>query len=305
LKTTPTFTSAWLYIGLVAFFVLFAIALWDITFRTHFGENDFIAYWSSTYLFSHGKNPYSLELMTAVQQTEAHSTLGATIMSWNPPTLFVFLLPLAWLSFPVAKFVWLLVNMLFVLTAALMLIHVYMQTASPIAKLMFLIFAMVFPAVMAGLYMGQVTFLVFWGLVACLLLILGWRGADPYDDQTPDHNPQCDLLTSLHGKASPVAGVARIGGIWDGVPGRSLPLSSRFDRRPSRWDRRCSSSLGNIHDWWIVGMARSYRGRPVLDPLIFAPAIADGQGFRNASSGAIDRSAHAHHRPDNVLWVEL
>lgn len=140
-----------------------------------------MGYWSATHLFSNGENPYSLDLMTAVQRLEAHSTLEVTIMSWNPPTLFVFLLPLAWMPFTTAKFVWLFINMTLVLTAGLMLTHIYMQAESPRLRLAFLVFVIGFPAVLAGLYMGQVTFLVFWGMVACMALVKKnqwfWAGA--------------------------------------------------------------------------------------------------------------------------------
>ena len=140
-----------------------------------------MGYWSATYLFHNGENPYSVDLMTAVQRMEVQSTLGVTIMSWNPPILFVFLLPLAWMSFSTAKFVWLLINLSLIVTAGLMLTDIYMQMASPRVKLIFLIFIIGFPAVIAGLYMGQVTFLVFWALVACVTLIKKeqwfWAGA--------------------------------------------------------------------------------------------------------------------------------
>ena len=140
-----------------------------------------MGYWSATHLFSRGENPYSLELMTAVQFQEAHSTLDVTIMSWNPPTLFVFLLPLALVSFGTAKFVWVFINMTLVLTAGLMLTSIYMQEVSPRIRYAFLIFVIAFPAVLAGLYMGQVTFLVFWGMVACIALMKKgqwfWAGA--------------------------------------------------------------------------------------------------------------------------------
>jgi hypothetical protein len=109
--------------------------------------------------------------MTAVQRTEVHSTLDVTIMSWNPPVLFVFLLPLAWLSFTTAKFVWLIVNMILIVTAGLMLTRIYVPISFPRAKLIFLVYAIGFPAVIAGLYMGQITFLVFSGLVLCLTLV--------------------------------------------------------------------------------------------------------------------------------------
>jgi hypothetical protein len=150
---------------------LFVFSLWDTTSNTHFRELDFMGYWSSTYLLHNGENPYSVDLMTAVQQIEVHSALDVTIMSWNPPILFVFLLPLAWMSFSTAKFVWLLINLTLMLSAGLMLTRIYLPSSSPRVKLIFLTFAIGFPAVIAGLYMGQVTFLVFWGLVLCLALI--------------------------------------------------------------------------------------------------------------------------------------
>jgi hypothetical protein len=56
-----------------------------------------------------------------------------------------------------------------------------MKDASPKVKLTFVVFAVAFPAVVTGLYMGQVTSLVFWGLVASLFLIKKeqwfWAGA--------------------------------------------------------------------------------------------------------------------------------
>jgi hypothetical protein len=157
--------------GLFVLSTLLVLILWDLAANTHFGERDFMAYWSSAYLFQKGENPYSNELMTAVQRSEVQSTLDVTIMSWNPPFLFVFLLPLAWMSFTVAKFAWLLVNIALVVTASLMLTQVYLPAASPQTKLVFLAFALTFPGVLAGFYMGQVTFLVFWGLTACTWLI--------------------------------------------------------------------------------------------------------------------------------------
>ena len=140
-----------------------------------------MGYWSATHLFSNGENPYSLDLMTTVQRLEAHSTLDVTIMSWNPPTLFIFLLPLGMIPFVTAKFVWLFINLTLVLTGGLMLTTIYMQAASAQIRLTFLMFVIGFPSLLAGLYMGQVTFLVFWGMVACISLMKKsqwfWAGA--------------------------------------------------------------------------------------------------------------------------------
>jgi len=140
-----------------------------------------MGYWSATYLLRNGQNPYSPELMEATQQTQAQSELDVTIMAWNPPFLFVFLLPLAWLPFTTAKFIWLIINIFLILTAGLMLAHLYLPSNSVRLKLIFLIFAISFPQVLSGIYMGQVIFLVFWGLVACMALIKKgqwfWAGA--------------------------------------------------------------------------------------------------------------------------------
>lgn len=138
-------------------------------------------YWAATYLIRHGQNPYNLELIKEIQAAQVHGRPEVHTIAWNPPFLFVFLLPFAWMPFLVAKFAWLITSIVIVVTAALMLIYVYMKDASPRVKLTFVVFAVVFPAVITGLYMGQVTFLVFWGLVASLFLIKKeqwfWAGA--------------------------------------------------------------------------------------------------------------------------------
>ena len=138
-------------------------------------------YWAATYLIRHGENPYNLELIKGIQAAQVHWKPEVHTIAWNPPFLFIFLLPFAWMPFLIAKFAWLITSVLIVLTAALMLIQVYMKEASARIKLVFLAFAIAFPAVITGLYMGQVTFLVFWGLTASLYLIKKeqwfWAGA--------------------------------------------------------------------------------------------------------------------------------
>lgn len=128
-------------------------------------------YWAATYLIRNGENPYNLELIKEIQAAQVHWKPEVHTMAWNPPFLFVFLLPFAWMPFLIAKFAWLITSILIVVTAALMLIHIYMRDASPRTKLIFLAFSVAFPAVITGIYMGQVTFLVFWGLVAALFLV--------------------------------------------------------------------------------------------------------------------------------------
>lgn len=182
MNTTRTSTTTWVFGGLVIVLALFILfSLWNIASTTDFGESDFMIYWAATRLIRSGQNPYSLELIKEIQAAQVHWKPEVHTMAWNPPFLFLFLLPFAWMPFLVAKFAWLITSLLIVITAAFMLIQVYMKDASSRVKFMFVGFAVVFPAVITGLYMGQVTFLVFWGLVASLYLIKKeqwfWAGA--------------------------------------------------------------------------------------------------------------------------------
>lgn len=182
MKTTRISTTTWIFGGLIVLLALFILfSLWNIASTTDFGESDFMIYWAATYLIRDGQNPYNLELIKEIQAAQIHWKPEVHTMAWNPPFLFLFLLPFAWMPFLVAKFAWLITSLLIVITAAWMLIHIYMKDASPRAKLTFVAFAVAFPAVITGLYMGQVTFLVFWGLVASLFLIKKeqwfWAGA--------------------------------------------------------------------------------------------------------------------------------
>ncbi|HEY6074849.1 MAG TPA: glycosyltransferase family 87 protein, partial [Anaerolineales bacterium] len=107
--------------------------------------------------------------------------IEATIMAWNPPSLFVFLLPLSWLPFDAARVVLLIINLIIISAATLMLSHLYLPVANAKFVMTCLIFAFVFPPVVAGIFAGQVTFFVFLGLVSCVMLIKRgqwfWAGA--------------------------------------------------------------------------------------------------------------------------------
>ena len=182
MRTTRASLARWLSIVLILLLVLAAAsALWTLASTTDFGESDFMIYWAAAYLVSNGENPYNLDLIRAVQQAQPHTKPEVATIAWNPPFMFLFLLPFAWLPFLTAKFAWLITSLLLVITGALMLADVYLKTASPRVRLAFLALAVAFPAVITGLYMGQVTFLVFWGLVASLFLLKRdrwfWAGA--------------------------------------------------------------------------------------------------------------------------------
>ncbi|HEY5728793.1 MAG TPA: glycosyltransferase family 87 protein, partial [Anaerolineales bacterium] len=180
LRPSQVKVSRWLFGGLLILTVaLLLITIWEVTSTTSMGENDFVGYWSATYLFRNGQNPYDPSLMELIQNTKLKTSQDATIMAWNPPTLFVFLLPLAWLSFPQAKFVWLSINLIFVIVSSLMLANTFNAPKNTRLFPVLLVFALVFPPVVSGFYMGQVTFLVLLGLIAAVWLIKKdwWFGA--------------------------------------------------------------------------------------------------------------------------------
>ncbi|MBI3169438.1 MAG: DUF2029 domain-containing protein [Chloroflexi bacterium] len=154
--------------------------LWQISFSTNIGSGDFIGYWSATHLFVSGENPYDPALMGMVQR-EIETGWDVTIMVWNPPLLFVFLLPLGWMSFQVAKFIWMVANVAMILGSSLMLAELYLPNDRPEIRLLFFLFSVCLPQVISGLFMGQVTFLVFFGLTVSLFLLnkgrVFWAGA--------------------------------------------------------------------------------------------------------------------------------
>ncbi len=161
---------------------VFLRLLWNVTSTTDVGGGDFTGYWSATYLLHNGQNPYDPKLLEFIQHVQMQTGLDFTIMAWNPPTLFVFLLPLAWLPFSTAKFVMLLMNLVIVLGASLMLSNLYLSsTGKPQLILIYLVFVIIQPQVISGLFMGQVTFFVLLGLVSSMALIKKgkwfWAGA--------------------------------------------------------------------------------------------------------------------------------
>ena len=72
--------------------------------------NDFIEYWAAARLLMEGKNPYSPELMLALQRSIGW-TDERPLMMWNPPWALSVVLPFGFFSFEVGRFLWLLVNL--------------------------------------------------------------------------------------------------------------------------------------------------------------------------------------------------
>lgn len=172
----------WIPVGLLSILGLVCLTLlWNISSKTDLGGEDFIAYWSATHLLRNGLNPYDPQLIQSLENAQTERVFEEALMAWNPPPMFVFLLPLAWLPFTTAKFVWLVVNITIVLTGTMMLTRLYLPTGHTMTVIFYLLFAFSLPQIVTGIVIGQVTFLVFLGLVACMALIKKeqwfWAGA--------------------------------------------------------------------------------------------------------------------------------
>jgi hypothetical protein len=156
------------------------LALWKLASATALGKGDFIGYWSAAYLLHEGHNPYDPAGMMEIQQTLIHSGLDFVVMAWNPPTLFVFMLPLAWLPFTAAKAAWFVINVIILLAVILLLARLYLPPGGR-AFLAFCLLGSFFPQVLVAIIMGQVTFLVLLGVVCSMALIRRglwfWAGA--------------------------------------------------------------------------------------------------------------------------------
>jgi hypothetical protein len=172
----------WLVVGLLALLGLTcAFLLWRLVTTRNLGGEDFVVYWAATTLVRTGQNPYDPALMRGVLETLIPVGADYTPMAWNPPFLFIFLLAFTWLPYATAKFAWLIVNLLIVLSACLMLRRLYLPAEKPAVVFLFILFAFSLPQVVVGIFMGQVTFLVFLGVVTCMFLIKKerwfWAGA--------------------------------------------------------------------------------------------------------------------------------
>ena len=88
------------------------------------GVRDFVEYWSASRLLLDGGNPYAPNELLKLQQSVGWSSATALVM-WNPPWTFPLTLPFGLLSYSLAEFAWLLVQLLVILVCTNLLAHLY------------------------------------------------------------------------------------------------------------------------------------------------------------------------------------
>jgi hypothetical protein len=135
-----------------------------------YGRGDFTGYWSAEYLFINGRNPYNPQAMLETQREVFQSDYDFVVMAWNPPSLFIFLLPVGGLPFDIASATWFVANIIFIVVACFLLAKTYFPDKSTLL-FAFCLLAILYPPVLSALAAGQVTFLVLLGLSASLFFI--------------------------------------------------------------------------------------------------------------------------------------
>jgi len=140
------------------------------------GEIDFRAYWSASYLLRHNENFADPARLFQIEQTHTGWHEDYPMVAWNPPWLFVLLLPYALVPFARAVWLWLLTSIVLVFVSALLLWqrdatnqsarrHVWIPTLA----------GFVFSPTLTALIAGQVNILVLFGLAGYLFFAVRRR----------------------------------------------------------------------------------------------------------------------------------
>lgn len=143
------------------------------------GASDFNAYWSASRLLLGGRDPTDPSNMLEMERAYFDPVQDFIMMAWNPPTLWVFMLPLAWLPFQTARVTWLLINVTLAMVSCWMLGLVYLPRGRVALMLIYLLLAICFSPMLLAFWTGQITFLVVFGVALSLLLVKQqrWFGA--------------------------------------------------------------------------------------------------------------------------------
>jgi hypothetical protein len=139
---------------------------------------DFIQYWVAARIYWSGGNPYSPAAVFAIEQ-QAGWPEPLPLLMWNPPWILPLILPLGWLDYDTARFVWFFSHALTVMLSARSLWKMFGGVSQKFhyAWLSVLTFVPVYFALM----FGQIGPLVLLGVVGFLFFSRrgqwGWAGA--------------------------------------------------------------------------------------------------------------------------------
>lgn len=139
--------------------------------NVNIGSSDFNAYWAASRLFLEGRNPCDPKSMLEIERAHMSPDQEYVMMTWNPPTLWVLLLPLALMPFQTARVVWLLINLLIVPISCFLLWRIFFPSKRIGILAIYCLIAIFFSPILVSILTGQITLLVLLGLSSCLFLI--------------------------------------------------------------------------------------------------------------------------------------
>ncbi len=151
------------------FFVvaLSCIVLVDIVFTGSFGKSrygtvDFKEYWSAFQLLCSGLNPYDPFIVQEFQKT--HFGNEIPLMMWNPPWLFVFMIPALVLDYGISVFIWMIMQVLFFMMSLFIVFSIYQDHFNSEKFSMYVLLpSLLFSPVLNSLYFGQIGCLLLFG----------------------------------------------------------------------------------------------------------------------------------------------
>jgi hypothetical protein len=129
--------------------------------------DDFMSYWAAGHLLWTGGNPYDPQQLLAVEQAVGWERQDP-LQVWYPPWALVLFLPFAWMDYAVARTTWFAANAAAaVLGASLVWQH---WEGGAAHRRVIVLLALLFPATVTGLVLGQLSPLLLLGLASYLCL---------------------------------------------------------------------------------------------------------------------------------------
>lgn len=134
------------------------------------GAVDLLQYWSGAKLLLDGANPYDPIVLKQLQLgTWTGGPLELPVVLWNPPVVFLVILPLALFSFQSAVIVWMIGVLLIVLGAILLLGREHKLGRRHLT--VGLVFLLTFPPIYLLLFYGQISHILLLGFVAFIWFV--------------------------------------------------------------------------------------------------------------------------------------
>ncbi|RMD85090.1 MAG: DUF2029 domain-containing protein, partial [Candidatus Dadabacteria bacterium] len=121
---------------------------------------DFLQYWGSSVLALQGKNPYdSAALFSIEKRISGWSSLDEPIVMWNPPNIFLFILPFGLLGFCLARNLFLLVLCGSYLLSFILLGEIMgFKQRKPLSfRCIVYLIIITFPPFLSGFFYGQIS----------------------------------------------------------------------------------------------------------------------------------------------------